>query len=114
MLYSKNMADEEQNDITGIESRALMAALSYIGVLVLIPIITRAVRDPFIQFHAKQGLVIFVGEILAIIAAVWIPLIGGGLFLLMLAAAVAGLFRALGKDMWEIPGIATIAKSFSL
>lgn len=114
MLYSKSMADEDKNDITGIESNVLMAALSYMGVLVLFPIISGAVRDKFVQFHAKQGLVILAGEILAIIAAIWIPLFGGGLFILMLAASVAGLFRSLQKDTWAIPGIGTIAGRFSL
>lgn len=108
------MPDDQQNDITGIESSVLMAALSYIGVLVLIPIISRSVRDPFVQFHAKQGLVIFVGEIFAIIASIWLSYVGAGLFLLMLIASVAGLFYALNKDKWEIPGISMITRLFSL
>ena len=113
-VYHEGMADDRQNDITGIESRVPMAALSYIGVLVLIPIISGAVRDPFVQFHAKQGIVIFAGMVLAIIASIWISYVGAGLFLLMLVASVAGLFYALNKDEWEIPGISMIAGLFSL
>ena len=114
MLYSKRMADEDQNDITGIESRVLMAALSYIGVLVLVPILSGAVRDPFVQFHAKQGLVILAGEVLAVVAVLWVSYLGAGLFLLMLIASVAGLFRSFSKEMWEIPGISIITSLFSL
>jgi len=39
----------------------LIAILSYFGLLFLIPMLV-VKDDPFVQFHAKQGLVLFVFE----------------------------------------------------
>ncbi len=51
-----------------------MAILSYIGILFLIPMLT-AKNDEFVQFHAKQGLVLFVAEIATVLIG-WIPVLG--------------------------------------
>lgn len=40
----------------------LMAALSYVGILVVIPFIS-AKDDPFVKFHIKQGLILLIIEI---------------------------------------------------
>lgn len=108
------MADQERDDITGIKPHVLNAALSYVGILVLFPIISGATDNPFVKFHAKQGLVIFVGEVLAILASYWVSYIGGVVFILMLLASLAGIFSALREDKWYIPGIGTIANLFTL
>ncbi len=102
------------NDLTGLEPDALMASLSYIGVFVLIPIVSSATKNPFIKFHAKQGLVILVGEIVAIIASGWVPSVGGLLFALMLIASIFGLFTSLHREKRYIPVIGTIADLFNI
>lgn len=104
----------ENNDLTGLDSNLLMASMSYIGVLVLIPIFSGATKNPFITFHVKQGLVILVGEIIAIIASIWAPSLGGLLFVLMLVASIVGLFTCLHGEKRYIPGIGTIADLFSI
>lgn len=104
----------DNNDLTGLDSSLLMASMSYIGVLVLIPIISGATKNSFINFHAKQGLVILVGEIIAIIASIWLSSLGGLLFVLMLVASIVGLFTSLHGEKRYIPGIGTIADLFSI
>ncbi|OGY32984.1 MAG: hypothetical protein A3C02_02630 [Candidatus Andersenbacteria bacterium RIFCSPHIGHO2_02_FULL_45_11] len=104
----------DNNDLTGLDSSLLMASMSYIGVLVLVPIISGATKNPFIAFHTKQGLVILVGEILAIVAGIWISSLGGLLFVLMLIASIVGLFTSLHGERRYIPGVGTIADLFSL
>ncbi len=104
----------DNNDLTGLDSNVLMASMSYIGVLVLIPLISRATKNPFIKFHAKQGLVILVGEIIALIASSWLSSLGGLLFALMLVASIVGLFTSLHGEKRYIPGIGTIADLFSI
>ena len=47
------------------DNKTLMAALSYIGILVLIPFFTSK-DNPYVKFHIKQGLVLLVIEV-----AVW-------------------------------------------
>src|SRR3989344_9438521 len=104
----------DNNDLTGLDSNLLMASMSYIGVLVLIPIFSGATKNPFIAFHAKQGLVILLGEIIAIVASSWMPSLGGLLFVLMLVASIVGLFTSLHGEKRYIPGIGTIADLFSI
>ncbi len=104
----------DNNDLTGLDSNVLLASMSYIGVLVLIPILSGATKHSFINFHAKQGLVILAGEIIAIIASVWISSLGGLLFILMLIASIVGLFTSLHGEKRYIPGIGTIAGLFSI
>ena len=44
-----------------------MAVLAYI--LFFIPLLTDAKNDPFVKFHVKQGLVLFLANILVLIVA---------------------------------------------
>jgi uncharacterized membrane protein len=48
------------------EKNTLMGVLSYISILVVIPLLV-AKDDPFVKFHIKQGLVLLVIEV-----AVWV------------------------------------------
>lgn len=102
------------NNITGLKPYVLEAALSYMGVLVLVPIVSGATNHPFVKFHAKQGLVLLIGEVIAILAAYWVSYVGGILFLLMLLASIAGLFSSLHEEKWFIPGIGNLANLFTL
>jgi uncharacterized membrane protein len=108
------MNSKHENSITGLNSNALMASLSYVGVLVLIPVIAGAKKDSFVTFHLKQGLVIFVGEILAVIMAQWTSSIGSLLFLLLFIASIVGFFYAIHGDKWSIPIIGSVANMFTI
>lgn len=44
--------------------RTLMVVLSYLWILALIPLLTKK-EDPEVQWHAKNGLGILIGEIIA-------------------------------------------------
>ncbi len=106
------MADG-QNQIVDVDEDKLMAALSYIGVLVLVPLLVK--RDnPFVRWHAKQGLVVLIGIALSLMTAAWVPALGNVLFLLLLLAAVVGLVQALLGRRWRIPIIGHIADSFKI
>ena len=75
----------QEND-SDIQANKTVAALSYLWILFLVPLLLK--RDSkFAQFHAKQGLVLFIIEFL-----VWIPFIG---WLLMIAIFVLWVFIAL-------------------
>ncbi len=79
----KNMKDHTNEfDPTDIQNNKTMGILSYIGLLVLVPIFA-AKDSKFARFHANQGLVLVIAQaivttVLSIIAAilVHIPLIG--------------------------------------
>lgn len=103
----------DRDDVAGIDEDKLMAVLSYIGILVFIPLFTRR-HDSFIQFHAKQGLVIFIGEVIALLASQWIIFIGNLLFVVLLIASVIGLIQALQGRRFTIPVIGKLANKFTI
>jgi len=107
------MAANSPNELTGIEDDKLFAVLSYLLVLVFIPLFMKR-NDPFIQFHAKQGLVIFVGFVLSLIAAQWLPSLGSLLFIVLLIVDIIALVQALLGRRWKIPLIGELAQKFTI
>lgn len=104
---------EAAQDMTGLDEKNLYAALSYVAVLVFIPLLTQR-NDPYVSFHARQGLVILVGYVIAIIVAIWISWLGSLLAFMLLLANVVALFQALQGRTWKIPGIGMLAEKFQV
>ncbi len=99
-----------------IQDNKVIAALSYFGLLVLVPLLAKK-DSPFCQFHAKQGLVLLIAwfalGIISIIPILgWIVGILGSLFLLVLF--VIGLVNALGGNVKELPVIGQYGAKFNL
>ncbi|HSX24808.1 MAG TPA: hypothetical protein VLG69_02500 [Candidatus Andersenbacteria bacterium] len=90
----------------------LVAALSYVGVLVLIPVISQEIKKPFVLFHVKQGSIILLLEILAGICAQWFPKTSSVIFLGLLVLSVVAFFYTVQGEQWKIPGIFKIATLF--
>lgn len=109
------MAEEEKKE-TKKEGSNGIAVLSYIGILFLIPLLTNK-DDEFVQFHAKQGLVLFIAEVATAFIA-WIPMIGWiiGLvaWLLWLVLSIMGIVNVLGGKKVELPVIGQFAKKFKV
>lgn len=65
--FSANMNYNYQSsvdeEVLDIQNNKFIAVCSYIGILVLVPIFIRR-ESPFTRFHANQGLLIFLGEII--------------------------------------------------
>lgn len=95
-----------------IEKNKVMAVLAYIGILVLVPIFA-AKDSKFARFHANQGLVLAIAEIVGSIVLnilSGIPVIGlifsiiNGLFgLVCLLFAVLGIVNAANGKAKELP-----------
>ncbi len=101
-----NTADTtSEYDTQDIEKNKVMAVLAYI--LFFIPLLA-AKDSKFARFHANQGLVLFLGGIIASVVAV-IPVIGwiiapiAGLIITVLA--VIGIINALNGRAKELPVI---------
>jgi uncharacterized membrane protein len=77
----------------------MLAALSYVWVLCLIPFLF-ARKNAYVQFHARQGMVLLVLELLLW----WFPL----LIVLFGIISIIGFVRALQGTRWEIPVVKTI------
>jgi len=101
------MAEES----SGVSSEdKLMGVLAYLGILVLIPLLTKK-DSAFVQFHAKQGLVLFIAEVILW----WIPFVGW-FFLgpIVSILAIVGLVMAAMGRQWKIPVIWSIAEKINL
>ena len=83
----------------------IMAAMSYLGILALVPLIVNR-RDPYVAFHARQGLVLWIWEVLAVFS-LSLPGIGKILFqtssLLCFLLSVVGLVSVLLGRAWKFP-----------
>jgi len=92
----------------------LTAILSYIGILVLIPLLTSK-DDPFTQFHARQGLALFVAEIATFMIA-WIPFLGWFvgmiLWIVWLVLSIMGIMNVLNGKRSPLPVIGKLAEKF--
>ena len=88
-----------------IDDNKVIAILSYIGVLCLIPLLMKK-DDKFVFFHAKQGLVLFIAEIITYFILM-IPILGWIIApiasLIWLALSIIGIVNVLGGEMKELP-----------
>jgi uncharacterized membrane protein len=105
----------------GASSNTLMLVLAYLGILAVIPLAAEK-NDREVQWHAKNGLVIFVAEIalmvvLAIVmhipffgclAALAFPVLG----LVFTVVAIFGIYKAVNGQRLIIPGLSNYADRF--
>ncbi len=90
-----------------------MAVIAYI--IFFIPLLTEAKNDPFVKFHVKQGLVLFIGYIIEMFVGA-IPFLGWiiapllGIFLLILF--ILGIMNVLKGEQKPLPVIGKFAESF--
>lgn len=94
-------------------SARLLASLSYVGVLSLIPLFLSR-DDEFVAFHAKQGLVLWMWALLAFIALL-IPGFGifffkASLFLIPMLSII-GLIAVMLNKAWTLPLVYVFARN---
>ena len=104
-------------DPADVQNNKVMGVLSYLGILVLIPLLA-ARNSPFARFHCNQGIVLALAEVLAgIVLGIGrsLPLIGwifrllGGLAsILWIVLAVIGIVNAVNGRAKELPIIGGI------
>jgi len=97
-----------------------IAIISYIGPLCLIPFFTKE-KDEFVKFHAKQGLVLFICEVIVWIVLRMLPFILWYAWHLMNIISVVGLiFSIIGiinvvhKQKKQLPLIGSLANKIKL
>lgn len=110
------MNNDSNYSPSDIEDNKAIAALSYLGLLVLIPLLAKK-DSPFAQFHAKQGLVLLIAWVIIGFVS-WIPFVGwvvgilGAIFLFVLF--IMGLVNSLSGQVDELPLIGQYAKNFNI
>ena len=117
------MADEEKKESapvtsapkgnsSDVEENKGIAAISYIWILFLVPLLTKKDSD-FAKYHAKQGLVFFIfSTIVGFIAA--IPVIGWLLVVFDFILFIMGLINALGGKKTPLPIIGKYAENIKI
>jgi len=88
------------------------AILSYLWILCLIPLILKK-DNKFALFHAKQGLILFIGELVVGFIGI-IPFIGWmilfiGTFIFGILS-LAGIVQVLLGNFWRMPVVGEIAE----
>ena len=96
---------EQVSENSKKEDNKLMGILSYIGVLCLIPLLTKK-DNTFVFFHAKQGVVLFIAEVATVFVAA-IPLLGWVVApivsIIWLILAIIGIVNVLDGKQKELP-----------
>ena len=114
------MADETTPTPSGepTSDEKVMGAIAYLGILFLVPLLAKK-DSKFAMFHAKQGMVLFIAEIIAYIAGfmlAFIPYFGWYLdwliYVVVGILALIGLIQALSGKYWELPVLGAWAKTF--
>jgi uncharacterized membrane protein len=107
------MAKDQQKKSGGVNA---MALLSYLGILVLIPLLV-AKEDEFAQYHAKQGLVLLIVGVGGMLIGA-IPIIGWLLApfisLAWLVFVVLGIINVVKNEKKELPIIGQYADRFNI
>ena len=94
----------------------IMAVISYIGPLCLIPILTKE-KNEFVKYHAKQGLILFVGEVAAWLIASLVPALWALVNLVnivWLVLSIIGIVNVTKGEKKEIPVVGKFAKQIKL
>lgn len=99
----------------------LMAVLCYLGILVLVPLLTEYKKEPFVKFHIKQGLVLLITEVIVSVASVIItniiPFIfffSWAAYLLVLVLLIIGIMNAASGKQQPLPVIGSFADKINI
>ena len=89
------------------QENRLLAAISYLWIISLIMLLIKK-DSKFIQFHAKQGLVIFIVAVISWFF-LWIPVFGWLLNLAIIVLVVVGFIKAYSGEYYKMPVISIFA-----
>jgi uncharacterized membrane protein len=107
-------APEQQGEASGNkEKNTGMAVVAYL--LFFVPLLTDAKDDPFVKFHVKQGLLVFILAVIAQLLNLTMVLMPLGLIVMIgvIVLAVLGIMHALNGEQEELPLIGKYAEKFT-
>lgn len=98
----------QETDKMDIENNKLIAALGYVSIICFVPLFLK--RDSkFAQFHAKQGLLLFIIELFGMI-----PFFGWILFVIAVLLAIGGVVNAWNGKFWVMPFLGKYADKLNI
>ncbi|MBF0626528.1 MAG: hypothetical protein HQL82_17210 [Magnetococcales bacterium] len=88
-----------------------MALISYLGILCLVPLFVND-GDEFVNFHARQGMVLWIWSVLAILS-LHLPVIGAFFFsssvIFILMFSTLGMLSVVLTRAWKLPFVGQMA-----
>jgi uncharacterized membrane protein len=99
-------------DSKDVEENKLIAALGYVGILCLIPLLAKK-DSKFAQEHGKQGLVLLIVWVVGSFVF-WFPIIGWLMALAVLVINIIAFVKALMGEFWEIPVVGKFRTKFNI
>ena len=111
-MNEKKQENKKTSKDLDVEINKNVAALSYVWILCLIPLLGKK-KSEYAQFHAKQGLILFIAELIAGVLS-WFPVFGQLLVLVLLVVSIMGIVKTLNGEWWKIPFIYEWSKKINL
>jgi uncharacterized membrane protein len=112
MPEAKKSSSASRGKDKDVEENKIIAALSYAWILCLVPLLGKR-KSKFAQFHAKQGLILFILELIASLL-MWFPVFGQLIMLAFVVISIMGIIKALNGEWWKIPYLYTWSKKINL
>jgi len=111
------MEEQNQNSQTQYQSESgqkniAMAVIAYI--LFFVPLLTESKNDPFVKYHIKQGLVLFLASFISMIVykmpviQIFVPILNVALLVLF----IVGIINAVNGKEKPLPIIGKFADNF--
>ena len=95
-----------------VEENKVIAAIGYLWILCFIPLFLKK-ESKFAKFHGKQGLVLFIIDIVAAFFYL-IPFFGWLLWAILILTSIIGLLQALSGKWYKLPVIGQLADKINL
>ncbi len=121
LINQTNMTDTSPViDKKDIEDNKVLAALSYIFIICFVPLLM-ARDSKFAQYHAKQGLVLFIVEAIIMLLSnifIFIPIFGWLVimvaYIVVVVLSIIGILKALEGTYCEMPVLGEYAKKLKI
>ena len=112
MVEEKKIVEADKE----IQEGKIYAVISYLGILCIVTLLLKK-DNKFALFHGKQGLVLFICEMGALIINI-IPVLGQLIWVLAVLVfgilSLVGIIQSLMSNYWKMPVIGDIAEKISI
>jgi len=110
------MKEEQKNNLETTNDDNIISAIGYIWLLFLVPLLLKK-GNKYCEFHAKQGMVLFIASIILMVIGV-VPILGWIIaffgWIAIIIFALLGFVNALQGKEWEMPYLSKYAKKINL
>ena len=116
---SEEKKEEKPVSPKDVEDNKVIAAIGYLGILFLVPLLAKK-ESPFAQYHAKEGMVLFISMIVARLGWIifWVPILGWlvamVVYVFLFVCFIMGLVAALSGKMKPLPLIGKLGESIKI